>query len=186
MGIREWVNDNSIMTTCAAVGILAAGLVFVLWHLGDAITTGDADAFFYDLEHDELFVASGTLLPPIETPRGGQRGVRAHVYSCDECSDDLVGRSLDGIEEEGAFVAWLERYPSDVKAALEASGTQDAGASLNEAEGSGPQEAELHGPLVRHVGDEGWVRLESRAGMDVIGSPAQHCSDRGDPILCVP
>lgn len=175
MGVREWINSNPAgMTTVAAI-VLALALVIVLWQSGGAGVPTPPDAFYYDLEAEEVFVAAGDRLAPIETPAGGQRGVRAHVYACDACPDDLAGLTLEELEARGAFVGWLERYTPEVKAVLEEYRQRDTDEPLEFEDEARFFEAEAQGPVVRRPDGSRWHRLDSEAGVTVMDAPMERC-----------
>jgi len=56
------------------------------------------DVFYYDLGTGQLFADSPGQVPPIDAPSGPGVGVRAYVFSCNDCSD-----------EQQRFIAWYER-----------------------------------------------------------------------------
>lgn len=175
MSFRDWINNNPAgMTTVAAIA-LALALVIILWQTGGTGMPSPPDVYYYDLEAEELFVAGGNRLAPIETPAGGERGVRAHVYACDQCPGNLAGLTMDEIEAQGAFVGWIERYPAEVKAVLEEYRQRGANGPLEVEDETRLFEAEAHGPVVRRPDGSRWHRLDTEAGIAVMDAPMERC-----------
>lgn len=112
MSIRDWMNNNSTVVTLAAVGLLvvALGVLFVTQR---GPSPGELrDAYFWDLEANEPFVAPARAIPPIEAPSGG-RGVRAHLHTCGECTAD-------------EWFGYLETYTDEAKEHYEREGVPPA------------------------------------------------------------
>jgi hypothetical protein len=118
--LREIINQNSAAATLAAVVVLVLALGAIVMQLVGGPQIPRFDAYYYDLESDELFIAESGLYPPIEGPSGDLRGVKAYVLTCGDCPSNLAGMSVEEIERTDAFIGWFEIYESEVKQALEA------------------------------------------------------------------
>lgn len=187
MAVSAWINRNPSLASVMAVGLLVLALGLIVWQvLGeDADTT--VEAYYLDLEAGELFLSSANELPPIETPTGGGRGVRAHVYACGECPAGLEGATAEEIEARGAFVAWLERYTDEAKQTIERLGGRDSESPLPPEQEQQLYEAQDRGLVVGEATGDRWVQLESDAGRRLMDGPQQRCDDQpGRAVRCEP
>lgn len=99
MSVRDWLNNNSTVVTAAAICVLVVALGVMLLTQRGPGPGALRDAYFWDLETQEPFVASITEVPPIEAPSGG-RGVRAYLYTCGECTPEEWFGHLETYTEE--------------------------------------------------------------------------------------
>lgn len=103
--VRDWLNQNSAVTTIGAVVIIIICLVILLWNAG--VVGGPSyhrTAYYYDIQTHKLFVSKIGQMAPIKSPSGANNGVLAHVFSCTDCSD-----------QSSRFIGWLERYTPKAK-----------------------------------------------------------------------
>jgi hypothetical protein len=100
--------DGSKQKTIAA-GILAACAVAIMIY--SALNTGKrpkGNIWFYDLKTRQLFAASDSSVPPIDTKSGPEMGVRAYVYTCS-----------GGSNPNDKFIAFIEKFTPEVKKGVE-------------------------------------------------------------------
>ena len=102
MGIREKL-DGPIGYSVIAVLLSAAVAIVIAGGNGGPVSKKTVGYYFYDLDKQELFVASEQY-GLIESPSGGH-GARAFVYACGNC---------DGERK----IAWIEKYPPEVLTAM--------------------------------------------------------------------
>lgn len=137
MGLRQWCNENPQAVTIGAVVAVAIALGVVVWQMrSDVPATGEAQVYFWDVETEERFGAPAEM-PPIEAPSSG-RGVRAHLFTCGECTPDEWFGFLETVMDEAK-----ERYEQD---------------------GEQPGDDDW---LVRSLDGGEWVRASSRQGMRI-------------------
>lgn len=184
MKIREFMNNNSALVTILAVVVLVVSLGVIIMNTRGPGVARTIDLYFYDLNTGKLFTAKSDQIPPIEAPSGplqGQpgnlpAGVRAHVYACGECPD-LTGMTLQEVEQAGAYIAYVEMYTEQGKAAL------TAGAS-------GPPEGPMIDPmeqtLIARVPELAWQPMYSDAGFRLTESGHRACPDGSAPQPCRP
>src|SRR5690606_38723283 len=120
---------------------------------------------------DEIGLAA---IPPMETPDGSTlpdgtpAGVLAHVFACGSCDD-----------AEGRFVAFVERYPAEQKAAL---ANQAPSARTMK-----PQFTQVAAvPQGARPADLVWQPLTSEAGERVLKIASERCEGGIDAIECYP
>ena len=121
MGLREWLNQNSALTTVAAVVILFCALGFSVFKI-----TGknpgidkDAQAYYYDLVEGKIFGGKMlNTLSPIDGPNGTvehkgearRAGFRAYIFACGGCSESMFDKTKEQVEATGAKIGYLEFY----------------------------------------------------------------------------
>ncbi len=121
MNPREWLNQNSALTTVATVVLLICALGFAMCHLTKSSFSGTAlsKSYYYDLVEGKVF--GGPLLnvlPPIDGPNGPisdgdqqkKAGLRAYIFDCGGCSTDFEGMTLQEVEAAGARIGYLELF----------------------------------------------------------------------------
>ena len=109
---RDWMNNNSSIVTVASVVILVGALAFLVSRTRRGGGGQVGDAWYYDTVTKEYFTDKTTKVAPF-TRTNGNEAVRAHFFTCGECTDKL---KADGGER---FVGYYEKYTPDVKAKLE-------------------------------------------------------------------
>lgn len=105
-GMREWINNNSAAVTVGAVAILLVSLAVIIRQGGSGPKATPGEAYFYDTTTKELITDKATRIPPITTPEGHE-AVRAHYFTCGECTDSQ------------RFLGYYEKYSPEVKEKLE-------------------------------------------------------------------
>lgn len=109
MKARNWLNNNSAMVTILAVVVLILSLGYIIIQNRPASYAPRIyDVYYYDLGEKKLFVDKNNKFAPITAPSGENRGARAYVYSCGECSDS-----------SSLFIGHLEMFTPDAKKNLE-------------------------------------------------------------------
>ncbi len=106
MTAREWVNQNSAIVTIGAVLLLLVSLGFIIMRVsgGSQYKARIVDVYYFDIDSGQLFTAKSNEIPPIDSPSGANKGVRAYVFACGDCAD-----------ESQRFTGWLEMYTPDAK-----------------------------------------------------------------------
>jgi hypothetical protein len=155
LSVRKWLNRNPRIIISITVGSVLVLLVVAGLTLPKktAVETREyKKAWFYDLNTDELFVARGDKVAPIEVPsgplpNGEPAGVRAYVFSY-----------VSEPNESERFIGFLEiAKPGVSKQELE----------LIES-GSGGAEQWGRGGFIRRVSDKRWVPSDSNEGRAIL------------------
>lgn len=126
MNMRGWLNQNSALTTVAAVVLLICALGFAVYHLtGSSTGVSSINAmYYYDVVGGTLFGGPMVdILPPIDGPNGPithddksrQAGFKAYIFACGGCSSDLGGKTSQEVEAAGAKIGYLEYYTEKSK-----------------------------------------------------------------------
>ena len=121
MNVRDWLNQNSALTTMAAVVILICALGFAMCHLTKSRGVGSSigETYYYDLVEGKVFGGPMLdVLPPIDAPSGPishggqekQAGLRAYIFDCGGCSTDYLDMTPQEVEEAGGRIAYLEMF----------------------------------------------------------------------------
>lgn len=171
MDIREWMNENSALVTVAAVALLVVSLAIVVMQGGGG-PQASGDAYYYDTVTEEVFEGEASGTPPIESPDGNE-AVRAHFYTCGECS------------EEERFLGYYERYTEEAKEVLERS--KNAGE-----DGEPDPEAMMEVYEVAFTGRlystdlEEWVVAESPEGRELSEALQEECGEGERLSYCAP
>lgn len=184
MSIRDWINSSPAAGIVVVVVLIASvAVIYMSWPGGAG--GGGGDAYFYDPGTQTLFTGSGDAMPPIPAPSDSgdeASGVRAQVFACGGCPSNLSGTSVDELDEHGAFIAYLEMYTEEARAAAEREATTPE-------EEMAQFQAMEAGHMVRPLEGERWVRTDSRAGVEIVGGGArmqQGCPDGSRPRQCRP
>jgi hypothetical protein len=86
------MNNNSAVVTVIAVVLLIAALYFLVQQFrGPSVTI--RPKWFYCLQEERLFLDKQDLIPPIESPWGGE-AVQAVVYFCGDCDQEPTIKNL--------------------------------------------------------------------------------------------
>lgn len=150
MTVREWLNNNANVATTVAAVVLVAALAVLYFQARPAGDLGGRPVYYLDLETGEFFTERLDAVPPVTAPSGGA-GVRANLYTCDEC-------------EPGRWMGYLETYTEEARRRYEQEGV------LSEAE---------EDYLVRELEGDRWVPYFSRRGESLREAVYEHCP--GDP-----
>lgn len=181
MGVRQWINENSTVAAAVAAAVAVVALTALIWQATGSGTGAPSEAYYYDAREDAFFVGPFDAYPPIETPHGETAGVRAHIFACGGCPRNIVGETMAGLTEQGAFVAYLERYEEEAKRALEA---HRADPQPEDVAVLGLEES---GRLVSTPDTSRWVPLDSESGMRMVDSALEEpCDDGVPPVRCLP
>lgn len=183
MKVRDWMNNNSALVTIAAVVILVISLGVIIMNTRGRNSYGPIELYYYDLNTGKLFVAMSNEFPPIEAPSGpyGDRGlpggVRAHVFSCNDCGD-FEGMTAEQVAQTGAYIAYLEMYTPEGKAALTADPEDPEAESMM----VDPMEQ----TLVKTIDGDRWLSMYSEEGYQVTEQTIQACPDGSAARACRP
>ncbi len=183
MTIRDLINEYQTAATAGVVVVICATLGILVWTTVGQSGTGVENAYFYDLESDEIFVGKTAQDPPIIGPSGERAGVRAYVYACGQCppKDELVGLNWRELEQTPAFIAYFQRY-SDRMLDLRASGR-----SLEELDQADQAYmVQERGDLVRAPDDERWVPRASRHAARLLSPGPRPCPGDEPLVICHP
>jgi hypothetical protein len=115
MHLREWLNNNSAVATVGAVVLMVIALAFIYFQMLGAPEGRSAySAYYYDLNTERVLVDT-LAAAPIETDSGPHKGepagVRAGIFSCDECASSYAGMTAEQVEQAGATIAYLQKEP---------------------------------------------------------------------------
>jgi hypothetical protein len=167
MGVRDAMRQRPGVVAAAAGGVIVLAVVAIVVQLSAGrphYTTG-IPAFFSADDGKTWFTADGTSLPPF--PHEGGQAVRAHVYKC------------GGTE----FVAYLERYTPEARAAMETA--RRVGAEGKMPDIGAIQRASTSGREVKKPGTGEWVPATGdfkRFGPIV----TPKCPDGSEPTIVEP
>ena len=159
MSVREWMNNNSALVTGAAALLLLIALTVLYFQFASPGGGTLRAIYFKDLETGEMFEQAGGTIAPITAPSGG-RGVRAHLYTCGECTPD-------------EWFGYLETFSEEARARYDE-------------EGYVPDMEDEH--LVRDLNNGRWVGYFTREGERIIESVYAPCPGDHDesPRVCLP
>ncbi|MHC4175981.1 MAG: hypothetical protein ACYSWU_00645 [Planctomycetota bacterium] len=172
MSVRQWLNQNALVTVTLALVATAVAAFFVVRALtrprGDSGRSWTTMAYFYDQNTGQLFEVPADTVGPIETDSGPYRGmpagVRAYVFACGQCSDE-------SLRFVGHLEAPVDAVPADAIAGQPASEGEDA---------------EGEDMVIRRPADEKWVYPSSREGKAIIDEPQSKCSSDAPLNYCKP
>lgn len=117
--------------------------------------------YFYDLSSQSLYADSSKLLPPVESPGGGE-GVWAYVMSCGDCAD-----------ESSRQIGYLMTHTPAYKKKLVEGGDV-------------PPHMGGEGILVRATDGDQWVTQASAQGAEIISDAQSVCDNNQTPTVCTP
>ncbi len=149
--------------------VLLAGAVVCFIKLKPEPEQSDK-GYFYDLAAQKLFVAQRSLIPPIPGMDGKElTGVRAIVISTNGKPQDKASRQI----------AYLEKYGSDLKEALEAfrAGKTTLVPSREERQSQ---------VFVKRLGDAEWHTVKSPEGERILTEWNVPGPDGRLPVVCSP
>ncbi len=169
------MNQNSAVVTIVAVVLMLISLGVIIMSLsGNRYTPRIVDVYFMDISDGSLFTEKSDLLSPIDAPSGENKGVRAFVFSCGECSD-----------EESHFVGWLEMYTPQAKKIMTAPAPIEGAEGDPIANEMDMFEAMERGHLVSDASGKKWVPANSEKGFRVMEQIQTKC-DGQPPKPCFP
>ena len=155
LAIRDWLSRSPILIISASVLLVFGVIAFLVWlSLPEKVVQVDTSEkqWFYDLNHQSLFVVKSGQLPPIEAPsgplaNGAPAGVRAYVFTY---SDDP--------NTTDTFIGFLETIDPNVdKSAIGPMDLRVSGA-----------ETFSEGRLIRRTKDKEWVEANSEEGRAIL------------------
>ncbi len=155
LAIRDWLSRSPILIIGASVLLVVGVIVFLVWlSLPEKVVQVDTSEkqWFYDLNHQSLFVVKSGQLPPIEAPsgplaNGAPAGVRAYVFTY---SDDP--------NTTDTFIGFLETTDPNVdKSSIGPMDLRVSGAEIF-----------TKGRLIRRVKDKEWVEANSEDGRAIL------------------
>lgn len=160
MTLRRLLQDNptGAVVTVVAMLVVAAFIAFK----PEAPRGHALQAYYYDLDTDELFTDDGSRLPPFTSPSGGE-AVRAMVFSCGDC-DDAASR----------FVGYLQKMSAELKQAYESGGEI-------------PEDVARLPMRVRGPDDDEWIAADAPGADAVTSAPTERCREQqADVTPCRP
>jgi len=155
LAIRDWLSRSPILIISASVLLVFGVIAFLVWlSLPEKVVQVNTSEkqWFYDLNHQSLFVVKSGQLPPIEAPsgplaNGAPAGVRAYVFTY---SDDP--------NTTDTFIGFLETIDPNVdKSAIGPMDLRVSGA-----------ETFSEGRLIRRTKDKEWVEPNSEEGRAIL------------------
>jgi hypothetical protein len=162
------MNNNSAVVTIMAVVILILSLGFIIIQARPrSYTPRIVDVYYYDLGTGQTYLAKSNEIPPIPAP-SGKLGVRAHVFSCGDCSNP-----------SDHFIGWLEMYTREAKEQLTNPQPPDP---------NGPPAYDVweRGHLVRAPDVDKWVPANGEEGFKIMEAMQTKCGSGGQPRPCFP
>lgn len=165
MGLREAIGRRPKLVAITAICAMAVAGWVIAMQAKDAMGVYSVnDGYFSDDDGVSYFVTDRRTLTPFD--RNGKPAVRAYVHTCGDKT----------------FVAYLERYTTEAKAALE---------DFTQARKSGQQpknlgavmSADSNGKEVKRPGDKKWVNITLPAARDIMGAT---CPDGTAPRVREP
>lgn len=187
MSMRAWIEGNPAVAAAIAVVLLLGALALLVRQTTEQ-APGGTGAYFYNPDVDEFFAGPSGTVPPIETPTGGQEGVRAAIYACGECPAGIAGMSLGDLEQTDAFVGHFERYEDRAKQIIEQGAEHILGPEADFEEIEAAMDwAEVEGLLVRTAAGEQWHQADSQHGMNITAQAREICERKDESaMLCRP
>ena len=200
MGVREWANQNSALTTVAAVLVLIFALGYSICQLAPGSKSQPIKAvYFYDLTNGTLFTADPKEMAPIDVPSGEKikhrnkemkAGFRAYVFSCDGCPSDMSGMNETDIEAAGANLAYIDRYTDEALEMYEKY-QNEAGGEGGVPRMPGPMGMFEMGRLIAKAPSKPgtYPKLYGHmepAGANLARDALQKCADGSYPKQCIP
>lgn len=168
MGLRDVMQSNPMAVATVAVVVI---VMSVFWTLrGEEHSPRPDQVYFYDLDTGELFAGARTARPPIDTPGGVRRGVKAEVYACGDCGGELR-------------IAYLTTYSDE---AIEAMKQLD---NADPAKTEALSQVVDRGTLIASSPAAGqavqWMSAFSSQGLALMAPAARSCSE-GEAVTCFP
>jgi hypothetical protein len=168
------INKSAKVQVVLALVLLAASVFFFI-KFSPPRENQHGDAYFYDLEEHQLFVAPSGSIPPINGIKGAaMAGVRAIVIATNgNCSD-----------KKHLEIAYLEKYSPEIKQLFEE--VRQARAEGRSEEGRIDRKQVHANTFVRRLQDTEWKSLESADGKQIASEWNAPGPDGKSPIVCSP
>jgi len=168
------MNKSAAIKVVFSLVLLSAAVVFYV-KLSPARESRDGDAYFYDLQEQQLFVAPRGAIPPINGIKGGaMAGVRAIVISTN-------GNPAD---KKHIQIAYLEKYSPEIKQLFEE--VRQARAAGRSEEGRIDRRQVHANTWVRRLHDTDWQSLDTAEGKIIASEWNRPGPDGRTPVVCSP
>lgn len=106
--MRDLLDQYRNPVAIGALAVIGFALIVLARGLFGHPIGGSDRAFYYDSVTGEIFTASGSLFPPIDSPDGNP-AYRVYLYACGDCRD-----------RDQRFPLYFMKYDAQAKQALEA------------------------------------------------------------------
>jgi len=168
------MNKSAKAKLVLALVLLAISVAFFI-KFSPARENQHGDAYFYDMEEHQLFIAPSGSIPPINGIKGAaMAGVRAIVIATNgNCSD-----------RKHLEIAYLEKYSPEIKQLFEE--VRQARAEGRSEEGRIDRKQVHANTFVRRLSDTEWQSLESAEGKQIANEWNAPGPDGGMPVVCSP
>ncbi len=110
---RDWMNNNSSLVTILSVVMLVGSLTYIVGRKRFRGGGAPGDAWYYDVVTKEYFTDKTTQVAPFKRENGNE-AVRAHFFTCGECTEEMGPDGKSGKR----FLGYYEKYTEEVKAKL--------------------------------------------------------------------
>ena len=168
------MNATSFIKVGVALSLLA-GAVVCYFKLSPTSEAGGENAYFYDVEQQQLFVAPRGSIPPITGMKGGKSaGVRAIVISPTGDPGDKKHRQI----------AYLEKYSPEIKQLFEE--VRQARAEGRSDEGRIDRSQVPPNTWVRRWHETEWHALSSNEDKQIASEWNVPGPDGRIPVVCSP
>ncbi len=155
--------------------VLLAASVFFFIKFSPAREREHGDAYFYDLQEQQLFIAPKGSIPPINGIKGAaMSGVRAIV----------IATNGDPADKRHLQIAYLEKYSPDIKQLFEE--VRQARVAGRSEEGRIDRRQVHANTFVRRLKDSEWQSLETPEGKNIASEWNQPGPDGRAPVVCSP
>jgi len=159
-GKETTMGKNPVVAVVAVIIIVVAIILMFRSAGSGGPGEGIPDTNWYDTGTSELYGRKEDgKLPPVPAA-SGKEGVRAHVFSCTNCSD-----------KSSRFIGYLEKFTDEAKATI---------AQTYENQDMGARNAAINSALIRGEKDTDWVAKNSPEGEGILAGPAAECG--GQPL----
>jgi len=168
------MNKSSLVKVVFSLVLLSAAVVFYI-KLSPARENQNGEAYFYDLEEKQLFVAPRGSIPPINGIKGAvMAGVRAIVISTNG----------DPADKKHLQIAYLEKYSPEIKQLFEE--VRQARAAGRSEEGRIDRRQVHANTWVRRLDGTEWQALDTTEGKNIANEWNEAGPDGRMPVVCSP
>jgi len=155
--------------------VLLAASVFFFIKLSPARESQHGDAYFYDVQEQQLFVVPRGSIPPINGIKGAaMTGVRAIV----------IATNGNPADKKHFQIAYLEKYSPDIKQLFEE--VRQARAAGRSEEGRIDRRQVHANTWVRRLYDTEWQSLDTAEGQNIASEWNKPGPDGRTPVVCSP
>ena len=167
-------NKTAQVQLVLAFGLLAASVFFFL-KFSPPHENQHGEAYFYDLDEHQLFVAPRGSIPPINGINGAaQAGVRAIV----------IATNGNPADKKNLTIAYLEKYSPETKKLFEE--VRQARAEGRSEEGRIDRRLVPGNTWVRRLDDTNWEPLDTPQGKSISSDWQKPGPDGQLPTVCSP